>query len=130
MSKKTLRFGDIRVNKQEFHKSRLGLIPINLVKLDQIVISEHNDDDFKYFTSYKEGEIVKSLCIILPQISKYIECFENGGKNMSFVIKGYHVLDKYNRFLNKIKKTFNIKFHSIPVCDEKIHESKRIQWCH
>ena len=109
MSKKTLRFGDIRVNKQEFHKSRLGLIPINLVKLDQIV---------------------KSLCIILPQISKYIECFENGGKNMSFVIKGYHVLDKYNRFLNKIKKTFNIKFHSIPVCDEKIHESKRIQWCH
>ena len=26
-----------------------------------------------------------------------IKYFENGGKNMSFVIKDDHVLDKYNR---------------------------------
>ena len=43
--------------------------------------------------------------------------FKNGGKNMSFVIKDDNVLDKYNKIWNKIKRTLNIKFHSMPVYD-------------
>ena len=35
-------------------------------------------------------------CIILPQISGYIKYFENGGKNMSFMVKDDHVWNKYN----------------------------------
>ena len=63
--------------------------PIDLlsVDLDQIVVShkfKHNDESFKYFISYLKGEIVKPLCIILPQMSGYIKYFENGSKNMSF----------------------------------------------
>ena len=45
--------------------------------------------------------------------------FENGGKNMSFVIKDSDVLDKYNEIWDKIKTDLNIKFHSMPVYDEK-----------
>ena len=87
-----------------------------MVNVDQIVISyklKHNDDGFKYFIGYKEDGIVKPLCIILPQMSGYIKYFENGGKNMSFVTKDDDVLDKYNEIWNKIKKTLNIKFHSM-----------------
>ena len=51
-------------------------------------------------------------------MSGYIKHFENGGKHMSFVIKDYDVLDKYNDIWNKFKKTLNIKFHSMPVYDE------------
>ena len=40
--------------------------------------------------------LLDSFYIILPQMSGYIKYFENGGKNMSFVIKGDDVLDKYN----------------------------------
>ena len=40
-----------------------------------------------FFINYKDGEIVKLLCIILPQMSGYIKYFENGGKNMSFIVK-------------------------------------------
>ena len=60
-------------------------INLNLVNVDQIVVSdkfEHSDDGFKYFTGYKEGEIVKLLCIILPQMSGYIKYFENGRKDV------------------------------------------------
>ena len=60
------------------------------VNLDQIVISEkfkQSDEGLKYFIGYQEGEIVKPLCIILTQMSGYIKYFENGGKNMSFLIK-------------------------------------------
>ena len=85
---------------------------------------KHSDDGFKYFIGYKEGEIVKPLCIILPQMTGYIKYFENGGKNMSFVIKDDDVLDKYNEIWDKIKETLSIKFHSMPVYDEKYIKAK------
>ena len=85
---------------------------------------KHNDDGFKYFIGYKEGEIAKRLCIILPQMTEYMKYFENGRKNMSFVIKDDDVLDKYNEIWDKIKETLSIKFHSMPVYDEKYIKAK------
>ena len=70
------------------------------VNVDQIVVSEkfkHTNERFEYFIGYQEGEIVKPLCIILPQMSGYIKYFENGGKNMSFLIKDDEVWEKYEQ---------------------------------
>ena len=89
MSKKTLKLDNIILDKKEFHKSKQP-VNLDLVNIDQIVISvkfKHSDDGFKYFIGCKEGEIAKPLCIILRQMTGYIKYFENGGKNMSFVIK-------------------------------------------
>ena len=89
MSEKILKFNNIIVNKKEFHKSKQA-IDLNLVVVDQIIVSDkfkHSDDGFKYFIGYQEDEIVKPLCIILPQMSGHIKYFENGGKNMNFLIK-------------------------------------------
>ena len=125
MSERTLKFDNIRV-KKEFHKSKQP-INLDLVNVDQIVTygkSKHSDDGFKYFIGYKEGEITKTLCIILPQMSGYIKYFENRGKNMSFVIKDDSVLDKYNEIWKKIKNTLNIKFHSMSVYDETYIKAK------
>ena len=88
MSGKALKFNNIMLNKKKFHRSKE---PIDLLSLDldQIVVSDkfkHNDEDFKYFIRYLKGEIVKPLCIILPQMSGYIKYFENGSKNMSFLL--------------------------------------------
>ena len=91
------------------------------VNVDQIVVSDkfkHNNEGFKYFIGYQEGEIVKPLCIILPQMSGYIKYFENGGKNSSFLIKDDNVLNKYNKIWNVIKNKLNIKFHSMPIYDK------------
>ena len=57
-------------------------------------------------------------------MSGYIKYFENGGKNMSFVIKDDNVLVKYNEIWNKIKNRLNIKLHSMPACDEKYIKAK------
>ena len=80
---------------------------------------KHSVGGFKYLIGHKEGEIVKPLCIILPQMTGYIKYFENGGKNMSFVIKDGMCLNKNNEIWDKIKNTQNIKFHSMPIYDEK-----------
>ena len=106
MSEKTLKFNNVTLNKKQFHKSKQP-IDIKSVNVDQIVVSDrlkHSDDGFKYFIGYQEDEIVKLLCIILPQMSGYIKYFEKGGKNMSFMIKDDNVLDKYNKMWDKIKE--------------------------
>ena len=126
MSEKTLKFNNIRLNKKELHKSKE---PIDLmsVHLDQIVISEkfkHNNEGFKYFIRYQEGEIVKPLCIILPQMSGYIKYFENGGKNMSFLIKDDEVWEKYEQIWDVIKNKLGIKFHSEPIYEQKYLKAK------
>ena len=95
--------------------------------VDQIVVSDkfkHNNEGFKYFIGYLEGGIVKPLCIILPQMSGYIKYFENGGKNMSFLIKDDEVWDKYDKIWDVIKNKLNIKFHSEPVYEYKYLKAK------
>ena len=97
------------------------------VNIDQIVVSDkfnHNEDGFKYFIGYQKGEIVKPLCIILPQMSGYIKYFENGGKNMSFLIKDDEVWEKYESIWDVIKNKLNIKFHSEPIYEQKYLKAK------
>ena len=51
MSKQTLKFNDIVVNKKDFHTFKKA-IPLNSVNANNIVISyrvRHNDDSYKYF---------------------------------------------------------------------------------
>ena len=89
MGEKTLKFNNIRLNKNIFHKSKES-IDLFSVNVDQIVVSDkfkHNNEGFKHFINYQKSEIVKPLCIILPQMNGYIKYFENGSKNMSFLLK-------------------------------------------
>ena len=77
MSEKTLKFDNVGVNKKEFHNSKQP-INLSLMNADQVVVYnkfKHSDDGFKYFIGYKEGEIIKPLCIILPEMSGYIKYF-------------------------------------------------------
>ena len=100
MSEKTLKFGKIIVNKREFNISKQPIDADQLVTSDRF---KRSDGDFKYFIGYQDGETVKPLCIILPQMSGYIKYFESGAQNMSFMVKDDDVLDKYNDIWEKIK---------------------------
>ena len=98
-----------------------------IVNVDQIVVSDkfkQNNEGFKHFVGYLEGGIVKPLCIILPQMSGYIKYFENGGKNMSLLIKDDEVWDKYDKIWDVIKDKLGIKFHSEPVYEYKYLKAK------
>ena len=121
-----VKFYNIILNKKTFHRSKE---PIDLLSVDlnQIVVShkfKHNDEGFKYFIGYLKGEIIKPLCIILPQMSGYIKYFENGSKNMSFLIKNDEVWDKYDKIWDVIKNKLKIKFHSEPVYEYKYLKTK------
>ena len=87
MSEQTLKFGDIVVNKREFHASKQA-IALNLVDTGKIVISntfKYSDDGSKCFIGYlHDDDKIRPLCIILPQMSGYI--------NISIMVeKIYHL---------------------------------------
>ena len=63
-------------------------------------------------------------CIILPQMSGYKSYFENGSKNMSFLIKNDEVWEKYEKIWDVIKNKLGIKFHSEPVYEYKYLKAK------
>ena len=73
------------LNTKTFHKLKES-IDLFSVNVDEIVVSDkfkHDNKEFKDFIGYQDG-LIKPLCIILPQMSRYIRYFDNGGKNMSF----------------------------------------------
>ena len=97
MSKQTLKCNDIEVNKKDFYASKQAS-PLNSVNTKNKIISykvKHNDDSYKYFIGYSHDDLIRPLCIILPQISGYIKYFDHGGKNMSFKIEDESVYLKY-----------------------------------
>ena len=65
MNETTLKFSNIKINKKEFHKSKQA-IDLDSVTTDKIVVSDkfrHSEKVYKYFTGYKEDEIIRPLCI-------------------------------------------------------------------
>ena len=128
MSKQTLGFNDIVVYKKDFHASKKA-VPLNSLNTNNIVISyrvKHNDDSYKYFIGYLHYDLIRSLCVILPQMRGYIKYFENGGKHVSFKIEEESVYLKYAEIWNKIKSILNVKSHSQPMYDDKYIKTKVI----
>ena len=126
MNEKTLKFNNIKVNKKEFHESK-QVIDLDSAAIDKIVVSDkfrHSEEGYKYFIGYQENEIIKPLCIILPQMNGRIKNFENNGKKMSFLIKNDEVWKKYEDVLNVIKNKLSIKFHSEPIYEKKYLKAK------
>ena len=106
MSEQTLKFGDIVVDKKEFHASK-QTIGVNLVDTSRIVVSDklkHSGNGSKYFIGYlHDDDVITPLLIVLFQMSRYIRSFDNSGKNMSFKIEDEGL------YLNTLKSGKNLK---------------------
>ena len=50
--------------------------------------------------------------------------FDNGGKNMSFLIKNSEVWQKHENIWDVIKNKLKIKFHSQPIYENKYLKAK------
>ena len=112
MSSQKIKFGDKEVGKKKFYSSK-EVILLDSVDLSKIVVSSRwklNDTTYKYFCGYLNNDVIKPLCVILPQMSRYIKYFDNGGKNMSFVTDDKEVYGKYDEIWNVVKSLLKLKF--------------------
>ena len=95
---------------------------LDSVDLSKIVASSTlklNDTTYKYFCGYLNNDVIKRLCIILPQMNGYIKYFDDSGKNMSFVTDDEKVYEKYDEIWNVVKGLLKLKFTASPIRDDK-----------
>ena len=95
---------------------------LDSVDLSKIFVSSRwklNDTTYKYFCGYLNNDVIKPLCVILPQMSGYIKYFDNGGKNISFVTDDKKVYKKYSEIWNVVKRLLKLEFTASPIRDDK-----------
>ena len=121
MSSQKIKFGDKEVDKKSFYSSKEAIL-LDTVDLSKIVVSSRwnlNDTTCKYFCGYLNNDVIKPLCVVLPQMSGYIKYFDNGGKNMSFVTDDKKVYENYDGIWNVVKGLLKLKFTANPIRDDK-----------
>ena len=80
MSSQKIKFRDKEVDKKKFDSSKEAIL-LDSVDLRKIVVSSRwklNDTTYKYFCGHSNNDVIKPLCIILPQMNGYIKYFDNG----------------------------------------------------
>ena len=126
MSSQKIKFEDKEVDKKTFYSSK-EVILLDSVDLSKIVVSSRwklNDTTYKYFCGYLNNDVIKPLCVILPQMNGYIKYFDDGGKNMSFVTDDEKVYEKYDEKWNVVKGFLKLKFAASPIRNDKYISAK------
>ena len=117
MSSQKIKFGDKEVDKKTFYLSKEAIL-LDSIDLNKIVVSSRwklNDTRYKYFCGYLNNDgIIKPLCIILPQINRYIKYFDDGGNKDHE--KAY---EKYDEIWNVVKSLLKLKFAASPIRNDK-----------
>ena len=121
MSSQKIKFRDKEIDKKKLYSSKEAIL-LDSVDLSKIVVSSRwklNDTTYKYFCGYLNNDVIKPLCVVLPQMNRYIKYFDNNGKNMSFVTDDKEVYEKYNEIWNVVKRLLKLEFTAIPIRDDK-----------
>ena len=117
MSGKSINFDDKKINKSNFYKNK-KLFNLNDIDVNKILVSKKEScgtkNSFKYFIAYNDGDVIRPLYIILPQMIGYVKHFDSN-KTMSFKISDNKLLKKSNKIWEKVGNLLNIEFDSEPV---------------
>ena len=88
------------------------------IDVNKILVSKKESygtkNSLKYFIGYNDGDVIRQLCIILPQMIGYVKHFDSN-KTMSFKVSDNKLLKKYNKIWGKISNLLDVKFDSEPV---------------
>ena len=66
-----------KLTKKKFYSSKEAIF-LDSVDLSKIVVSRRwklNDETYIYFCGYLNNDVIKPLCVILPQMNGYILVF-------------------------------------------------------
>ena len=117
MSGKNINFNDKKIIKSIFYKKK-AINNIEEIDVNNILVSKKesygNKNSFKYFIGYNDNDVIRPLCIRLPQMTGYARKFDENA-TMSFIVKNKQLLKKYIKIWETIEGSMKINFESKPV---------------
>ena len=104
MSGKNIKFDDKKIKRSSFYKNKkignIGDIDVNNI-LASKKESYGNKNSFKYFIGYNDNDIIRPLCIRLPQMTGYARKFDENA--MSFRVKDKQLLKNILKYGKQLK---------------------------
>ena len=104
MNGKSINFEDKKINKSTFYKNK-KLFDIHDLDVNKILVSKKESygtrNSFKYFIGYDDDDVIRPLCIKLPQMIGYAKNFDDN-KTMSFKVDDNRLLKKYSKIWEKL----------------------------
>ena len=117
MSKKNINFDDKYIKKSKFYKNK-KTFQIDDIDVNEILVSKKEPygtkNALKYFIGYNDNDVIRPLCVRLPQMTGYAKKF-NENATMSFRANNKQSLKSYNKIWEKLEKLMRIDFESEPV---------------
>ena len=114
---KEYKFWRQKNKKNDFHKNKKVNI-INDADVNKTLVSKKESygtkKSLKYFIGYNDNDVIRSLCVRLPQMTGYARKF-NENATMSFRANNKQLLKNYNKRWKKVEKLMKIDFESKPV---------------
>ena len=117
MRGKNINFEDKKINKNNFYKNK-KLFNIHDLDGNKILVSRKESygtkNSLKYFIGYNDDDVIRPLCIKIPQMVGYVKDFDSN-KTMSFKVGNNKLLKKYTKIWVKVSNLMNVEFDSEPV---------------
>ena len=126
MSEKTINFGDKKIDKKDFYNNKKQF-SIKNIDTNKILISKPKSYDKnnmrKYIIGYNDNTVSPPQ-LFLPKMTGYLNIFEDGTRQMSFLTDNNEFLESYTKIWEKISDLINKKFDSDPVYNNKYINTK------
>ena len=105
MSGKNINFDDKKIKKSIFYKNK-AINNIEDINVNNILVSKKepygNKNSFKYFIGYNDNDVIRPLCIRLPQMTGYARKFDENA-TMSFIVKDKQLLKNILKYGKQLK---------------------------
>ena len=103
MNEKNISFDNKKIKKSEFHKNKKAF-QIDDVDANKILVSKKEPHGTKnaltYFIGHNDNDVIRSLCVRLPQMTGYAKKF-NENVTMFFKVNNKQLLKNYNKLWGK-----------------------------
>ena len=132
MSGKNLNFDDKKIKESKLYKNKKVFL-IDDVDVNKILVSKKEPYDsknaFKYFIGHNDSDVIRPLCVRLPQMTDYATKF-NENTTMSFRATNEELLKNYDKIWEIIEKLMRINFENKPVYgDDENYIKTKIKIC-
>ena len=113
----SVNFGHKKILKRDFYKNKI-VTKIEGIDVDKILVSKEEPyctkNSSKYFIGYNDNDVIRTLCVKLPQMTGYVKKFDDN-VTKSFKACDKQLFKKYNQIWKKFEKLLKIEFDSKPV---------------
>ena len=103
---KERKFWRQKIKKSDFYKNK-KVTKIDDIDVNKILVSKEEPygtkSSLKYFIRYDDSDVIRSLCIKLPQMTGYVRKFA-GNTTKSFKICNKQLLKKYKQIWKRVEK--------------------------